>query len=153
VYFGTGRHAAWVREDCQSEGLERNILATIMGLILGGVPVPILGPAAITQIAGEASGGYVVGVAEGFDDGQCQAFLRIGMDCRWAIDGHDDGFSYDTMDAEWAANVRKAAEWCHDLDIPQNYPYCMAAAPDDDVATILRRLGLGQQFAPVPIRA
>jgi len=157
VILPSGRVAAWVRETCATEGQPRNVLASVLAMILGGPrPIPILGPCALTMLVWTSNPGdpYPVGTAEGFPGGdEIERFRRLTEDVERALAGYSYGFQYDHLDEAWAEAVRGAAETCRTMPIPDGWPSVARQDGSDEVALLMRRLGLGQMFAPVPISA
>lgn len=145
----------WVRETCHDpERMDRNVLATILGVIItGGWAVPLLGPVAVTLCTvAPAPGGRVGSVrAAGMPPETLTPLSIMASDCRRALDGFDDGFVGEGLDGLWAARTRDVGDRILGLEVPPGYPYGVGVGSDDPVAVLMRKLGLGHRFAPVAV--
>ncbi len=149
--------ALWVRETGATEGLERNIEATLISQVVNGDEgVPILGPAVLTQVVWtQAPTGATAALAEGWhSDGGAQKWAMIVGDLRHAIEGHDAGFSDLDLDAEWAGKIRRAAAECRRVPIPDGWPYYNAEAASIVRDPVWRGLAApyddGRVYVPLP---
>lgn len=147
-----GRTSMWVRETALAEGLDMNVAAGIIAQILSqGRQTPLFGPVVLTAVAwtqwpGEAT---VSGHPEGFSMRNAQKLLNAICDVQDALAGADAGFSFDLTDTSWGARVREQGAALRACPPPPGWPHTPFGEPMDEVAMLMRRLGLGQQFRPV----
>lgn len=151
-----GSCSMWVRETAATEGAGRNVLASVVLRLLAGGPVlPVLGPAVLAanvwHMIPEAAA--MASSATCFARLVAESAARLAEDVSHALAGYDDGFGHATSPAEFASAVRQLGGEAMNADIPDDYPWSLTHAPEvDPVAVIMHRLGLGDTFAPVPLR-
>lgn len=138
--------AVWVRESGASEGLDRNIVASVLCATLGAGPMAVLGPAVLTTILWQPDGS---GVAECIPENAIQDLRGVMDDIQRALAGHDHGFTHPRLEQDgWPARARRVAEMARVAPIPDGYP----GGDNDDgdpVSGLLRKAGLGHRFVPV----
>lgn len=150
ICLPNGGCALFVRETAADEGLNRNILASVVAALFGAGPGVILGPAVLTTVYWGKDEVGPVGTAECFPPDAVNIMMEVLGDLQRALDGYDTGFAQALLEQEpgWPARVRRAGEAARTAPIRPDWPGVHRVARDP-LADLLRRGGLGQQFAPI----
>lgn len=152
-----GHVSVWVRETGATEGAARNIIGSIIAMMIGqSEAFPILGPCVITRVSWRVDPATrrAFGAAGGFsgDPESLARFEHLLADVSLALAGRSDGFSHPAVDDRWAQGIRDAAEECARMPIPAEWPYDGGEGGQDEVAALMRSLGLGQAFTQVSMQ-
>jgi hypothetical protein len=154
IFGPRGNRAMWVRETCVAEGLDRNVLASVLAVVFAGTGqiIPVVGPAVFTRLVWvDDPHGMQMGMPEGFPAEVAAPMFTVTEDIRHALAGHDDGFSSPPLSQEWPPMVRATAERCRIEPIPDDYPMMGEVRTETD--PVWRALGRqrGATYAQVPL--
>jgi hypothetical protein len=151
VDLGKPSLAMWVRETSGTEGLDRNVAASILAMGLDADPLVLLGPVALTSLVWlHSADGAVEGIAEGLVPPSASDMLAmVHRDIQRALAGQDSGFEA-TLRDDWAPRIRAAEAALRELPIPDSYPYGDRLVRDDPVwGRLAESLGGGRAYRPL----